>query len=432
VGVASSEVTAAPATAPLARLVGEAIRERQLRVMKRRATGLLVAVTGVFLVVTALDNGSVWVAYVRAAAEASMVGGLADWFAVTALFRHPLGLPIPHTAVIAERKEQFGRTLGDFVQANFLNADVVVARVRSSQVTSRVGGWLADPVHAARVARELADLLVEAFGSVRPEDAVQLLEAEVARVARSVPLTPLAGRALRAATAAGRDQELLDAALPFIQRMLEDERPFLRSRFGESAPRWLPNPIEGRIFDRLYDGLMQLLQEVAEDRWHDVRLAYRRGLNRVIEALMTSPDLRARGERLKDELLRHPELRRWLASLWADMTEALRVEAADPDSQLHPRIREAVMAAGRRLRDDPVVAGRAETALEGALRYVAEHFHTEIAGLVSTTIGQWDAAETSRKLELLLGRDLQFIRINGTVVGGLAGVAIHAVAQMLS
>jgi uncharacterized membrane-anchored protein YjiN (DUF445 family) len=334
--------------------------------------------------------------------------------------------------VIAQRKEQFGRTLGDFVQANFLTAEVVVARVRSSQVTSRVGGWLADPVHAARVARELADLLVEAFGSVRPEDAVQLLEAEVARVARSVPLTPLAGRALRAATAAGRDQELLDAALPFIQRMLEDERPFLRSRFGESAPRWLPNPIEGRIFDRLYDGLVELLSEVADDRWHDVRLAYRRGLNRFIEALMTSPDLRARGERLKAELLQHPELRRWLASLWADMTEALRVEAADPDSQLHPRIREAVMAAGRRLRDDPVVAGRAETALEGALRYVAEHFHTEIAGLVSTTIGQWDAAETSRKLELLLGRDLQFIRINGTVVGGLAGVAIHAVAQMLS
>src|SRR5919197_4641245 len=187
----------------------DAEREARLKAMKRRATGLLAVSLVIFIAASWFEALYPWLGYVRAAAEASMVGGLADWFAVTALFRHPLGLPIPHTAVIAQRKEQFGRTLGDFVQANFLNADVVVARVRSSQVTSRVGGWLADPVHAARVARELADLLLEAFGSVRPEDAVQLLEAEVARVARIVPLTPLAGRALRAATAAGRDQELL-------------------------------------------------------------------------------------------------------------------------------------------------------------------------------------------------------------------------------
>jgi uncharacterized membrane-anchored protein YjiN (DUF445 family) len=431
VGVTRSEVTAAPAAAPLTRLPGEEIRERQLRSMKRRATGLLVAVTVAFLVVTLLDDGSLWSGYLRAAAEASMVGGLADWFAVTALFRHPLGLPIPHTAVIAERKEQFGRTLGEFVQGNFLNAEVMVARVRSSQVVFRVGGWLADPVHAERVARELADLLVEAFGSVRNEDAHRLLETEIGRIAGTVPLTPLAGRALRAATTGGRDQELLDAALPHIQRVLEEQRPLLRSRFGENAPRWLPRPVEGRIFDRLYDGLQELLRDVAEDQWHELRLEYRRWLKRASEQLMTSPELRARGERLKSELLEHPELRRWLAALWADMKETLRAQAADPDSELHRRIREAVMAAGRRLRDDPAVAGRAEAALEGALRYVAEHFRTEIAGLVSTTIAQWDASETSRKLELLLGRDLQFIRINGTVVGGLAGVAIHTVAEVI-
>jgi uncharacterized membrane-anchored protein YjiN (DUF445 family) len=372
----------------------------------------------------------VW-GWVEAGTEAAMVGALADWFAVTALFRHPLGLPIPHTAVIAERKEQFGRTLGDFVQSNFLNADVVAARVRSSQVVSRVGAWLADPVHAERVARELADLLVEAFGSVRNEDAHRLLEAEVKRMAASVPLAPLAGRALRAVTTGGRDRELFDSVLPYLQRVLEEQRPFLRSRFGENAPRWLPNPVEGRIFDRLYDGLTELLRDVADDPWHELRLEYRRWLKRVIEQLTTSPEVRARGERLKQELLEHPELRRWLAGLWGDVKETLRAQAADPGSELHRRIREAVMAAGRRLRDDPAVAGRAETALERALRYVAEHFRSEIAGLVSSTIAQWDAAETSRKLELLLGRDLQFIRINGTVVGGLAGVAIHAVAELL-
>jgi uncharacterized membrane-anchored protein YjiN (DUF445 family) len=431
VGATPSEVTAAPARASATRLPGEEIRERQLRSMKRRATGLLVAVSVVFLVVTALDNGSLWSGYLRAAAEASMVGGLADWFAVTALFRHPLGLPIPHTAVIAERKEQFGRTLGEFVQGNFLNAEVMVARVRSSQVVSRVGAWLADPVHAERVARELADLLVEAFGSVPNEDAHRLLETEVGRIAGTVPLAPLAGWVLRAVTTGGRDQELLDAALPHIQRVLDEQRPLLRSRFGENAPRWLPNPVEGRIFDRLYDGIGELLRDVAEDPWHELRVEYRRWLKRAIEQLMTSPELRARGERLKSELLEHPELRRWLAGFWADMKETLRAQAADPDSELHRRIREAVMAAGRRLRDDPAVAGRAEAALEGALRYVAEHFRTEIAGLVSTTIAQWDASETSRKLELLLGRDLQFIRINGTVVGGLAGVAIHTVAEVI-
>jgi uncharacterized membrane-anchored protein YjiN (DUF445 family) len=410
----------------------EALRLHQLRVMKRRATGLLVVMTIAFVIVVLLTPDSGWTGYLRAALEASMVGGLADWFAVTALFRHPLGIPIPHTAVIAERKDQFGQTLGTFVQQNFLSPDVITARVRSSRAVGRAAAWLADRDNAEAVAGHAADAVVGLADVLRDEDVHRLLEEEIGRLLERVPVAPIAGRALRQMTAEGRHQELFDAIVRGLQRALDENRDVLRARFDQESPWWLPDAVDDRIFDRLFDGVRSLLEDVNSDPDHRIRAQFTEWLQGLAQRLETSPELEARGEQLKKELLGHPELRRWSSSLWTELKVALRAQAADPNSEMRRRLADAVVAAGRRLQEDPALSEKAEQLAESAVRYLAEHFHQEIASLVSGTIARWDAEETSRKLELLLGRDLQFIRINGTVVGGLAGVIIHGVAQALS
>ena len=399
--------------------------------MKQRATGLLLAFSLAF-VATAIwteDRGAM--GYLRAALAAGMVGGLADWFAVTALFRHPLGVPIPHTAIIKSRKDQFGATLGEFVQQNFLSADAIGERVKASGAIGRTADWLADPVNANTVAGHTADLLVGVADLVRDEDVHQVLETEVRAFVERIPLAPLAGRALRHATAEGRHQELLDALLRNGGRYLEDNRESLRDRFAQQSPWWLPNAVEDRIFDRLLDGFVSLMGSVGENPDHELRSYFDERLTELAWRLEHDPGLRARGEQLKQELLGHPQLRVWSASLWTETKANVRTQASDPDSALRRRLAGTIADLGARLRDDPALQARAVDLVDRLVRHVVGQFHDELAALVSGTIERWDADETSDRLELLLGPDLQFIRINGTVVGAIAGVALHAVGQLL-
>ncbi|MCU1428284.1 MAG: hypothetical protein JWL83_2284, partial [Actinomycetia bacterium] len=395
----------------------DAARRDELRAMKRRATALLLVITVVFLVVAVFGSNRGWSGYLLATAEASMVGGLADWFAVTALFRHPLGIPIPHTAVIRERKDDFGRTLGTFVQENFLTEDVVGERVRASRAAERFAAWLCSEDNAAVVARHASELAVALADVVRDEDVHRLLETEVARALDAVPLAPLAGRALHVFTANGRHQELLEAILRGVERFLTDNATTLRERFGEESPWWLPNAFEDRMFDRLLEGFRDFVHAVNKDPNHPLRREFDQRVDDLAERLQHSPELRERGEQLKHDLLSHPELRNWSVAVWTDVKRGLRTQAADPESELRRRIARAVMAAGERLAADPALQHKADDFAEAAVRYVSVHFRDEISTLVSGTISRWDADETSDKLELLLGRDLQYIRINGTVVG---------------
>jgi uncharacterized membrane-anchored protein YjiN (DUF445 family) len=421
-------VVAPPSTFPAG--PDDAVKAQQLAVMKRRATGALVAVTLVFLLSLLFDG--TWAEYLRAAAEASMVGGLADWFAVTALFRHPLGLPIPHTAVIPERKDQFGLTLGEFVQRNFLSSDTLGERVRTARVADRVAAWLADPGNAANVAGRLADAAAWGIDLVEDDDVHVALESVVRRQADNTRLAPLAGRALRALTATDRHHEVLGAAVAALDRFLEENRETLRTRYHRESPWWIPGTVDDRIFDRLVDGARRVLGEVAADPDHELRKELDRRLRDLADQLEHSPELLERGEQLKTELLGSPELRKWTRSVWEDAKVALQQQAREPDSEVRRRLATTIVGLGRRLQEDPALRTAIEASAERGARYVAEHFHDEITGLVTSTVQRWDAQETSGKLELLLGRDLQFIRINGTVVGGLAGLAIHAVAELLT
>lgn len=399
--------------------------------MKRRATGLLTVVTAIFVVLNVADPAGGWVPAALAAVEGGMVGGLADWFAVTALFRHPLGLPIPHTAIIRERKDQFGATLGSFVQDNFLSPDIVGERIREAHIADRSAAWLANPVNADTVARMVLDAVVGALDVVEDDVVQRLLHEEIERVVASVDVAPLAGRLLKIATDDGRHRELLDVGLRGVITFLDDHRDELRQRFGDESPWWLPGALEDRLFDRIVDGGLALLASVLADPNHEIRAAIDERIVALAARLQTDPALAERGAALKREVLEHAALRNWSASLWTDLKATLREQAPDASSPLRTRATSAVVGIGERLQNDAELRTKLDGWAESAGRFVVENYRGEIGGLITTTVSRWDGEETSNKLELLLGRDLQFIRINGTIVGALAGVSIHTLTELL-
>lgn len=400
--------------------------------MKWRATGLLATVAALWLVLVLTTDDSGLSGYVIAAAEAGMIGGLADWFAVTAVFRHPLGLPIPHTAVVAARKDQFGVTLGEFVQQNFLSADVVGAQVAKAGVARRAGRLLADPGNAARIAGHLAELVARLAHSTRDDEAVSLIETELRRRVAQIDAAPAAGRVLRLLTVDGHHEELLDEVLGILDRFLVDAQPALHARFTADAPWWLPEPIDEAIFNRLYRGVRNILAGASEEGSHGLREQIHAAIDDFVTRLEYDPVLAQRAEEIKQDLLASQQVRQWVSGMWTELKAQVQVQAVQPRSVLRARLVHLVVSTGGRLSDDEAAAARVDQVAEQLVRAGVEQFADELTGLVSTTVSRWDAEETSDRLELLLGRDLQFIRINGTVVGALAGLTIHLVAQFAS
>ena len=424
--------TVSDSTAPALRRESVALRTRQLAAARRRATALLAAVTALFVAVTAVGVHGTFLGYVQAGAEAAMVGGVADWFAVTALFRRPLGLPIPHTALIVERKDQFAATLGQFVQENFLNADVLADRIRAAHLIPRLAGWLADEGNAARLAGHCADLVVRMAEAVHDDDVQRIFAAELNRALDEVDVAPLAGRALRVVLTREHKDELINAIASAADRYLADHYDELRERFEDESPRWVPDAVYRRVFDRLHSRVRQRLAAMAADPDDESRKQLENWITGLPDRLETSAELRERGERFKREVLGSAALRDWSAELWQRTKDSLRIQAADPESELRHRLADALVTAGRRVGSDQRLQDGIERVVVSGARALADQLHDELAGLVTGTIERWDAAETSSQLELLLGRDLQYIRINGTVVGAGVGLALHAIALALS
>jgi uncharacterized membrane-anchored protein YjiN (DUF445 family) len=426
--------TRVAAAAPVSRLARESVEQRvqALAAARRRATALLGAVTVVFAVVTAFGAHGTLLGFVQAGAEAAMVGGVADWFAVTALFRHPLGLPIPHTAVIVSRKDQFAGTLGQFVQENFLNADVLTDRIKSAKIAPRFAAWLARPDSSTRFAGHAASLVVTLAEAMRDEDVQRVLSAELAVAAGNVEVAPLAGRVVRAVVEGGHHTELFDMIISSADRYLDQHHEELRERYEVESPRWMPDPLYRRVFESLFTRLRHRLATMAADPDDEARHQFEEWLTGLPARLETDPELRERGERIKHDVLASAVLRDWSSSLWSATKVGLRNQAQDPESELRRQLAHALVAAGRRLESDERLQEGLERMVESAARALADQFHDELAGLVTGTIQRWDAEQTSSQLELLLGRDLQFIRINGTVVGAVVGLILHAIALALS
>ncbi len=330
------------------------LRTRRLAAARRRATALLAGVTVVFVAVTVAGVHGTVLGYVQAGAEAAMVGGVADWFAVTALFRRPLGLPIPHTALIVERKDQFAATLGQFVQENFLNADVLVERIRSARLVPRLAAWLADDANAAGFAGHAADLVVTAAETLRDEDVQRVLTAELTRAASTVDVAPLAGRALRVIIAGGHHAGLFNAIVSGADRYLADHYAELGDLFEAESPRWVPDAVYRRVFDRLYERLRHRLTAMAADPDDETRHQFEEWIAGLPDRLETSPELRERGERFKRDVLGSAELRDWSSSLWKHAKDTLRIQAADPESELRRQLAGALAAAAGASDQTPV------------------------------------------------------------------------------
>ncbi|MFJ3496456.1 DUF445 domain-containing protein [Streptomyces sp. NPDC086091] len=408
-------------------------RRRGVVRMKLTATGLLLFVALVYVLaeVAAHHGAGAWAGYVAAAAEAGMVGALADWFAVTALFRHPLGLPIPHTAIIPKKKDQLGVSLGEFVGENFLSQDVVRQRLRAVGIGSRLGAWLAEPEHADRVTAELATALRGALTVLRDSDVQAVVGEAITRRANAQEIAPGIGKMLERIVADGGHRRAVDLVVVRAHDWLELHADSVMDAVQGGAPGWTPRFVDRKVGERIYKELLRFCAEMRDMPSHPARGALDRFLRDFAADLQSDTETRARVERLKSEVLGRGEVQDLIASAWTAVRSMIVSAAEDERSELRLRVRAALLSLGSRMATEPKVQEKVDGWVEGAAVHVVTTYRSEITSLITDTVAGWDAEHTTRKIEANIGRDLQFIRINGTVVGSLAGLVIYTVARAL-
>jgi len=403
--------------------------EGNARRMKIVATGMLVVMAATYWTARSYEAVHPAIGFVRAFAEAAMVGGLADWFAVTALFRHPLGLPIPHTAIIPTNKDRIGDTLANFLRDNFLTPAVVARRMRRVDVATAAGRFLVTaPDSGGRFKAGASRLVADMIGSLDQERLGGMVKTALATRIRELDLAPLLGQALSAAITEGRHLPLLDGIIGWAGKTLmhNDElvRQMVHKRAG-SILRW--TGLDETLANAIIDGLQKMLDDMATDPAHPLRAKAEEGIAQLAIDLQDSPKMQARVNALRDEILENPAMRKWLDGLWEQGRAALLRAARDPDAALAGKFGEALRQLGETLQDDP----RLQTTINRFARRIAvgtsASYGDGIVRLVSDTVRGWDARTITDRVENAVGRDLQYIRINGTVVGGLVGLVLHAV-----
>lgn len=422
-----------PVSPQLAPVPDEVERQQRLDRMKRRATGLLVLATAVFAATAFLERRYLWLGFVRAMAEAAMIGGLADWFAVTALFRHPMGIPIPHTAIIPARKDRVARTLGAFVQHNFLTREVIETRLRALHVGERMATWISRPGNARTIARQTATALAAGAQVLKDDDVQRWIDSALEDRIRQARIAPIAGRLLSVVTEEDRHQELLDEAIAMLTRAVEQNRDVIRDRVRRETPWWMPNAMDEKIYQKIVGSIERTLKEIRDDPEHPMRERFDEALRRFVNDLQHSPETAARAEELKEDLLDAEAVRRFSASLWVDAKQALITfaENTEATSREGGTIERALTAFGEAVLADPELMQKVDAFVIDVAANLVERYQRDIADLITHTVQNWDADVTTRRIELAIGRDLQYIRINGTLVGALAGLLIYTVSRFL-
>ncbi|HEY5832367.1 DUF445 domain-containing protein [Streptomyces sp.] len=410
----------------------DAERRRGVRRMKLIATGFLLAATVIYALATWADarGAGGWPGYVAAAAEAGMVGALADWFAVTALFRRPLGLPIPHTAIIPTKKDVLGTSLGEFVGENFLSSDVVRARLRAVGIGPRLGHWLTDPANADKVTEQAAAALRGLLTVLRDSDVRAVVSEAITRRADAQEIGPGLGKMLERVVADGGHRRTVDLVCVRAHDWLVLHGDSVMTAVQGGAPGWTPRFVDRKVGERVYKELLRFVTEMRDAPGHPARGAVDRFLADFAVELQSDPDTRARVERLKKDLLARGEVQDLIESAWGSVRAMMVAAAEDERSELRLRTRASLLALGARLATDARLQAKVDTWLEDAATYLVATYRDEITSLITETVASWDADHTSRKIEAHVGRDLQFIRINGTVVGALAGLLIHVISRM--
>ena len=402
--------------------------------MRILATALLVVMAAVFLTARQFSGVHPAVGYIIAFSEAAMVGGLADWFAVTALFRHPLGIPIPHTAIIPENKNRIADAMAQFLRDNFLIPPVVARRLRAMNLAGAAGEWLADPAKggSSRLRDGAAELLAQVLESLDRDRLGNQVRGGLFRQIEKLEVSPLLGQMLNTTIADQRHMPVIDSLVRWAGLTLEDNEGLLRDmihRRANAVLRW--TGLDETLANSVLDGMYKLLAEVIVDPQHPLRGKIEEGLAKLAQDLQNDPELRERVERMKGELVGNPAVSTWWQGVWerlrTGLLERLRRPAGDGSSQLG----EALQELGRHLRDDPALQHQINRFARRTLVGISVRYGDKIVQLVSETVKRWDGETISGRIEGAVGRDLQFIRVNGTLVGGLVGVVLHTIDKWL-
>lgn len=410
----------------------ENYKQVELNKMKLRAAALFWFVSILFVLAAIFERQYAWLSFVRATAEAAMVGAIADWFAVTALFRHPLNLKIPHTAIIPRRKDAIGQEFGTFVQHNFLSEEVIADKLQSLDIAQSGARWISQPENSQQLANHAAVGLTAMIQVMKDEDVQDLIERGVVTQIRSIRVAPLLATLLTLVTAGNRHQELLYGTLKLVVHLLEENKQAIRTKISRETPWWVPRRVDDAIYQRIIKTVKETLHDVNSDPHHPLHAKFNEVVSHFVEDLKHSPDIIARENALKEELLQHPAVREFSFSLWIDIKTSLLEPGSNPDSDFRRPIQHGITKFGEALLNDKVLLEKINRWVEDVVRYIIKEYGHEVGYLISQTIRNWDTEATSRKVELYIGKDLQFIRINGTLVGGLAGLMIHLVFLLLA
>lgn len=402
----------------------------QLDRTRRLATGLLLVMAVVFVIARSQQSDYPALSFVAAFAEAALVGALADWFAVTALFRSPLGLPIPHTAIIPRNKDRIGDGLSNFLEHNFITQEVIREELRAIDFSGMAAGWLAQEENSRAVSAQLMRAVPTVLRVVEDDDVRQFMQSRLATALDNTELAPLSAELLTVLVASKHHYALFDRLVEMAARGLEHNKDYIRWKIHENSPRWLPKAVDDRLYRRLLDAMQSTLEEMRDDdsEW---RMRYQILVTEFIAQLRTSPEYEAKLHAAVRDVLGHPLVRDYTIDIWHELKARLEAEAQKPDSAMSRKLDVAL----RTLGDELLADRRVRTKLNQWIRLFATEAivarREMIADLVARVIRKWDADTMSRKLELYVGRDLQYIRINGTLVGGLVGLVLHAVSYLL-
>ena len=400
--------------------------------MKAAATGLLVAMAALFVAARSFEHQYPWLAFVKAFAEAAMVGGLADWFAVTALFRHPLGLPIPHTAIIPRNKDRIAESLASFLRENFLIASVVARRMRHIDLAGAAGRFLRAPEgEGTKIRQGASRLIADIFEGLDDERLGGIVKGAISSRIRAMEVSPLLGGALASAINEERHVPMLEAGIRWMARALEANEPLIREMVHTKA-NWVLKlaGLDAKLADAIIDGLRKLTAEMATDPAHPVRIKVEEALAQLANDLQTKPETRERVEAMKEELLANQSVSLWLDALWQKSREAVIRAARNPDAAMAGKLGEVLRSMGATLEGDARIRSAINQFARRAVAGMAASYGSSIVKLVSETIRGWDARTITARLESAVGRDLQYIRINGTIVGGLVGLVLHGLDML--
>lgn len=407
------------------RSIGEADKELALRRMKR--IPLLLLLLMVLLFAITLNHPAEWAAWLHAFAEAGMVGALADWFAVVALFRHPLGLPIPHTAIIPNRKNDIGESMSRFVADHFLEPDVVRKKLQGTNLATFVVSWLKSEKGKRSIEDLSTSVLRWALGALHEERVRRFLSRLSSKQLASIQLAPLLGSTLEWLVRGQRHQQILTQILRYTIVVIHDNRDAIRTRVQQESPWWVPGFVDDRILQKMLERIEHQLFEMALDQEHPLRFKFSGWVQGLAHDLKNSPEHHRMGEDFKEQLLANDELQDYLYGLWRELAENIEKDIDNPDSAIRKNVGQWLTGVADELEGDVDMQAWVNTWLVEAITSLVGRNRAQIASLISDTVKSWDGQDTSRRVELAIGRDLQFIRINGTLVGGLVGLIIHAI-----